>query len=97
VTESALAIAPDHPAFAGHFPGQPIVPGVLLLARVLQALAAEEGTASGRWSVVQAKFLRAVEPGTPLVLAREPTASGGVRFEIRSPAGVVASGTLAPR
>ena len=33
-----LPIAPDHPAFAGHFPGQPLLPGVALLAAVLEAI-----------------------------------------------------------
>jgi 3-hydroxyacyl-[acyl-carrier-protein] dehydratase len=33
--ESALRIAADHPALPGHFPGEPIAPGVLLLDLVL--------------------------------------------------------------
>ncbi|RYY52317.1 MAG: CoA ligase, partial [Comamonadaceae bacterium] len=28
----------DHPAFAGHFPGQPLLPGALLLSEVLEAM-----------------------------------------------------------
>ena len=29
---AVLAVARDHPAYEGHFPGQPILPGVVILA-----------------------------------------------------------------
>ena len=31
-------ISADHPSLPGHFPGHPIVPGVVLLDRVLEAI-----------------------------------------------------------
>jgi 3-hydroxyacyl-[acyl-carrier-protein] dehydratase len=34
----ADGISPDHPALSGHFPGNPIVPGALLLQRIENAL-----------------------------------------------------------
>lgn len=86
--KQSLAIAKDHPAFEGHFPGHPLLPGVVLLAEAMAALDA------GDWSVDNAKFLLPVEPGTPLTLTHEALASGAVRFEIESPGGVVASGVL---
>jgi 3-hydroxymyristoyl/3-hydroxydecanoyl-(acyl carrier protein) dehydratase len=35
--EAVLRIARSHPSLPGHFPGRPLVPGVLLLESVLQA------------------------------------------------------------
>jgi len=67
-----LAIGADHPAFDGHFPGRPILPGVALLAAVLEAagrdprLAASIGAAP-RLAVV--KFLAPVEPGASLAIS----------------------------
>ena len=34
--ETTIAVAPDHPSFAGHFPGQPLMPGVLMLEAAAQ-------------------------------------------------------------
>jgi len=95
--ETALSIARDHPAFEGHFPGHPILPGVVLLAEALAAIEAASGRKPDEWSIASAKFLAPVAPGTPLTLVHEPLASGGFRFEIRTAQGVVANGTLAPR
>ena len=35
VASQRIEIGADHPAFDGHFPGRPILPGVALLAAVL--------------------------------------------------------------
>jgi 3-hydroxymyristoyl/3-hydroxydecanoyl-(acyl carrier protein) dehydratase len=95
--ETTLTVARDHPAFEGHFPGHPVLPGVVLLAEALAAIEAASGRKSDQWTISSAKFLAPVAPGTPLKLVHEPLASGGIRFEIRSAQGVVANGVLAPR
>jgi 3-hydroxymyristoyl/3-hydroxydecanoyl-(acyl carrier protein) dehydratase len=95
--ESALNVAADHPAYPGHFPGRPILPGVVLLAEAVAAIAQASGRACDRWSIASAKFLQPVTPGTALTLAHSATPGGGVRFEIRSGDRTVAGGTLVPR
>ena len=84
----------DHPAFPGHFPGQPLLPGVSLLAEVLeavlddQALAALVGPAPRVGAV---KFLAPVRPGARLTLRFDATPRG-LRFELHDSVQAVASG-----
>ena len=94
--ESAFTIAPDHPAFAGHFPGQPIVPAVVLLAEALAAIEAATGRAPHEWRLSGAKFLQAVGPGARLTLLHEESRDGR-RFELRCGDAIVASGTLSAK
>jgi len=60
---TSFRIAANHPALAGHFPGAPVVPGVLLLAESLQQLEAQVGYALACRRLERAKFLRPVAPG----------------------------------
>jgi 3-hydroxyacyl-[acyl-carrier-protein] dehydratase len=64
----ALAIRADHPAFAGHFPGQPILPGVVLLDEVIAAVESTFCDVAGAITVKTTKFHATVSPGTPLSL-----------------------------
>ncbi len=92
-----LAIPVDHPAFAGHFPGRPILPGVVLLDAVIRAVAGGHAHEAARaWSIVNAKFHATVAPGQSLTLEQEPLPDGAVRFTIRSETEPVASGLLRP-
>ncbi len=85
----ALRIAPDHPAFAGHFPGRPIVPGVLLLDSAALALESAAGLATRGLPAV--KFLSPAQPGQALTLDYELDGTA-LRFEIRCDTRKVASG-----
>lgn len=91
-----LIVAADHPAYAGHFPGMPVLPGVVLLDAALHALERAGRGASSRWEVNSAKFQSAVRPGEALTLQHETLPNGSVRFAIRTADRAVASGTLVP-
>lgn len=95
--EVPLAIARDHPAFEGHFPGRPILPGVALLGEVFAALARGAAFDPVAFTLSSAKFLRPVPPGEPLVLRFTQAPGGAIRFEVHGDAGLVASGSVAPR
>jgi 3-hydroxymyristoyl/3-hydroxydecanoyl-(acyl carrier protein) dehydratase len=92
VTE--LRIAADHPAFAGHFPGMPIVPGVVLLDEALNAIVAALGLQPGRCTLTTVKFRGVVRPGQALSLRFESPSPGSVRFAIDADGAAVADGVL---
>lgn len=70
VIAGSFRIAPDHPSLPGHFPGRPVVPGVLLLDEVIAAIAPHRsGTVSAMPSV---KFLRPVLPGEDVEVSFDP-------------------------
>lgn len=79
-----------HPAFAGHFPGTPMVPGALLLAEALAAL----GAASAGLEIASAKFLRPVGPDTIVEAQCEDTGPGTQRLELRAGGELVATAML---
>lgn len=86
-----LRIAPDHPALPGHFPGNPLVPGVLLLERVAAACKAWRGVAIGR---LDAKFMQPLRPDEDAVIALHGDGTN-VRFEVtRADGKALARGTL---
>ena len=93
-TFMTLDIPADHAAFAGHFPGNPMVPGVVLLDEALYSVARAHGVAPGKCTLFAAKFLSAAHPGERLQLALEAGDKGQLRFTIRAPERVVASGIL---
>jgi len=89
-----LRVPADHPCAEGHFPGNPIVPGAVLLDWILAALEHAYGRSPSAWTVKSAKFLHPTRPGDELELEFAPTAGGDIRFDCRSGAQTVVTGLI---
>lgn len=91
---ATLQVAPDHPAFAGHFPGQPLLPGAALIAEVLEVVLADPHLAACIGTTPRigaAKFLAPVRPGARLTV-RLIEAPRQLRFEVLEGVRLAASG-----
>jgi 3-hydroxyacyl-[acyl-carrier-protein] dehydratase len=86
----------DHPVFAGHFPGSPIVPGVMLLDTVLHSIAAATGIALDCCEIGSVKFLGPAGPGEELLIRHVLSASGAIHFEVVAGVRKIASGSIVP-
>ncbi|RQS08068.1 beta-hydroxyacyl-ACP dehydratase [Burkholderia sp. Bp9002] len=91
---ATFTIPADHPALPGHFPGHPIVPGVVLLDHAITAIGAALNRPLHAWRLGSAKFPSAAAPGEPLDLAFDAAASGAIRFTVRAGRRDVATGVL---
>ncbi len=80
--------------FEGHFPGRPILPGVALLAIVLETLARDTGRAPTLRAIPLARLRRPVGPGDALALEARDGEGGRVRFDVRCDEALVANGEL---
>jgi 3-hydroxyacyl-[acyl-carrier-protein] dehydratase len=63
--ETPFRIPADHPSLPGHFPGAPVVPGVVLLEEILVAAQACFGERMRIVSIPQVKFLAPLLPDEP--------------------------------
>jgi len=89
-----IVIAADHPAFAGHFPTFPVLPGAVLLDEVMQIIQRQRGLDLREWKIASAKFLEMVRPGDVLRVEHEAEQTGLIRFTLLNAKQPVARGTL---
>jgi 3-hydroxymyristoyl/3-hydroxydecanoyl-(acyl carrier protein) dehydratase len=72
---------PDHPASRGHFPGNPIIPGALLLSETIMAIEQRLNASLVPFQIVSAKFPHPARPGERVVIEFTRSAAGEVAFE----------------
>lgn len=90
-----FAIPLNHPSLAGHFPGCPVVPGVVLLDEVLSRLSC---TQAGPVRLISVKFTAPVLPGQEVAVEWSELPDGRISFTCRvAEQGVLRGRALLPR
>jgi len=88
-----FCIPHDHPALPGHFPGNPVVPGVVLLEEVMSSLEAVYGPQPAV-RLPQVKFLQPLLPGQDAVIELMTRGAASWRFRVLRDDVVLATGDI---
>ena len=86
------AVSPLHPALAGHFPGNPVVPGVVVLDHVCRALMRDHGVLVKALPLV--KFHVPLRPAEAFTIEITETGTGCYSFRVVRGATLIAAGAL---
>lgn len=87
------SIPATHPSLPGHFPGNPVVPGVVLLEEILMAVRAWQPESRIR-GLQAVKFLQPVAPDSRFNIALELLAPGKIAFRCSAGQKLLNSGTI---
>ena len=80
---ASFVVPGTHPCLAGHFPDNPLVPGVVIVDRVVAAIEAAHGPL-GAMQLPQVKFVQPLRPDERADIAIEPVPrDGGHRWRAR--------------
>lgn len=93
VRESRFRVAPDHPSLEGHFPGNPLLPGVVVLDEVITAVEEWLGPDWRARGLPQVKFVSPLRPGDEAAIRLE-LREDRVLFVVRCGEATVAQGVL---
>ena len=91
-----LVVSGDHPAFAGHFPGTPILPGVVQIDWAVRLADAHFGLNLAAARHFQVKYRRVITPDSPdvtLTLSLD-RAKGTVGFTFATGGVAVSTGRI---
>ena len=92
--EWVVTISEDHPSLAGHFPGHPVVPGVVMLGEITNAIREMSKENIEFVSMPSAKFISPLNPGEPLTIRLDQQTDGTTEFTCTTGSRLIASGSL---
>jgi 3-hydroxymyristoyl/3-hydroxydecanoyl-(acyl carrier protein) dehydratase len=99
--EAQAFVPPNSPWFSGHFPGEPILPGIALIHLVWQAIIRDAGERREEFrlhTLKRVRFTQPVRPGESLsivITGGEPGNDNLYSFKVFSGENVICSGLIA--
>ena len=92
--ERIVTIGANHPSLPGHFPGHPVVPGVVMLGEIMNAIREIVKENIEFVGLPSAKFLSPLNPGEPLTIRLDQQGEGAAEFTCTTGSRLIASGSL---
>ena len=92
--ERIVTIGADHPSLAGHFPGHPVVPGVVMLGEIMKTIREMVKERIEFVGMPSAKFLSPLSPGEPLTIRIDRQGHGAMEFTCTTGLRLIARGCL---
>jgi 3-hydroxyacyl-[acyl-carrier-protein] dehydratase len=92
--EWIVTIGANHPSLAGHFPGHPVVPGVVMLGEVMNAIREMAKDKIEFVGMPSAKVMSPLSPGEPLTIRLDQQGDGATEFTCTTGSRLIASGCL---
>lgn len=91
-----FSIDEQHPCLAGHFPGNPVVPGVVIIDHIINGMRKTQ-PALQVVCVSAMKFTRPLKPGVTVSVNVEEKTNGLLKVECKTGDGIIVSGQLRVR
>jgi 3-hydroxyacyl-[acyl-carrier-protein] dehydratase len=86
--QALLEINPSHRIFDGHFPGQPVVPGVCMMQMIKEVLETEIGRETRLAKAGYLKFLSVIDPRENKMIRAE------LQYEVAASGEISVTGSL---
>lgn len=93
-TEFHRRISASHPSLPGHFPGRPVVPGVVVLSEVVAAVEEMLGCSVNINQLPAVKFTHPLLPEDDFVISLEVVKDGQIKFRCMAGDTMLANGNL---